>query len=1266
MEWFLAVVSMDHCFAQRLTDTLALPGSFVVLRFGGAGRTSFWSSMKSCNVHLNLWLGVGLALGTCARLGAAEVVSTPLTFEASDRVGFESKPAEVTGIPFINRLEEWDAAQNRVLLNGAGVALGDYDGDGRVDVYVCGLNSNNALYRNLGGWRFEDVTELAGVACAGIYCRGAVLADVNGDGRLDLLVTTVTEGTRLFINAGEGRFEDRTQTSGIGSQRGSSTLALADVDGNGSLDVYVTNYRPNDIRDSGRVQLESRNGKTVVPARMRNRLFLVGGQINEYGEPDQLFLNDGKGQFRAAQWDDGTFLRENGEALAGAPLDWGLSASFRDVNGDAWPDLYVCNDYWTPDRFWINQGGGVFRSISQEDWRVMSASSMGVDFADVNRDGALDFFCVDMLSRDWALRKRQKEAQDMRTVNPPGVLDRPQVMRNTLSVNRGDGSYAEVAHWAGVEASDWSWSPLFSDVDLDGNPDLLISAGHAWDVQDLDATRAIQQRQHSWSHIKDPERLREAFAREMMVHNRLYPKLAMPIVAFRNRGDGRFDEVTDAWGLGEKGVRHGMALGDLDNDGDLDLVANRLNGPLTVLENQVGAPRISVVLMEGGGRSSVGATVRLRSESGMTQLREVVAGGRYLSGADSRLVFAIPEGAAVLNAEIRWRDGSVESVSGLRPNRAYRITRGEDVSAARVPDPGDEQTVPLFIDVSATLGHRHTNPPFNEFVRQPLLPFERGRVGPGVSFSDLDGDGRPDLLVGGGQGQSLGVYFGDGEGGWQAARGKLPMIPTDMAGTLAWRSPDGQFRVLLAATGYERALPAVGAGFSLEARQLEDGVAFAPEVRAGGALALGDLRGNGTLVLFVGGGVLPGRYPEGADSKIYQWQNGRWVVDATTSVVLANLGIVNGAVWSDLNGDGYPELVLACEWGPVRVFENRSGKLFEATDAYGLAEATGWWQGVASVDLNGDGAMDLVVTNWGRNTEYRASLAEPLQFYVGELARPGIVDVIETVMDGGRGKAERVPSRQLLPLASSLPFLGQTFSSHLDYSEAGLERFLGARKGLARPVTATTLASTVFLNDGGRFRAVPLPARVQWAPATGICGGDFDGDGHEDVFIAQNFFGTRPGLGRHSAGEGQLLLGDGTGRLDPVPSVASGIRLLAAQQACAVADYDRDGRLDLAVTQNSDATVLLRNQGSQVGLRVHLEGPPGNPTGIGCQLRLVNGTFFGPAREISGGQGYLGQNDSVTVLHGPREGASVFVQWPGGQVTSTPVAASALEITVKR
>ncbi len=1181
------------------------------------------------------------------------------------RTGFTLLTPSQTGIAFTNLLDEAAAAANRVLLNGSGVATGDFNNDGRVDLYFCGLNQSNVLYQNLGNWRFRDATREAGLALTNRFYRGAVFAELNGDGWLDLLVSTVGNGVLCFMNNGDGTFTDRTQVSGTASKFGSSGLALADVDGNGTLDLYVGNNRAEDIRDRGRVELQLLRGQVLVPPALKDRLVVTNGEVLEYGEPDQLLLNDGKGRFAPVSWTDGRFLDEDGKPLARPPLDWALTAAFRDLNDDGSPDLYVCNDFWTPDRVWINNGEGKFRAIERLAMRNMSGSSMGVDFADIDRDGHLDFFVVDMLSRDTRLRRRQLPAQKS-SPTPIGTIDdRPQIVRNTLFHNRGDGTYGEIANFADLAASEWSWQPVFLDIDLDGYEDLLITSGHAHDVQDMDAAREIRSRQHSWKGFTNAVERQKAFTQELMLHMRLYPRLETPIFAFRNSRGLTFTDMTTDYGTGQRGVHHGIALGDFDADGDLDFAVNNLDAAAGIYRNETPAPRIAVRLKGvAPNLHGIGAKVTLLNGAVPRQSQEVVAGGRYLSGSDPMLVFAAGSATNAMTLQVAWPNGKQSVITGARANRIYEVDAGQ--SSTPEPQSPTQNSPPIFADASHLIQHTHAEGPFDDFERQPLLPRRLSQLGPGVAWFDVDGDGWEDLIIGSGRGGTLGVFINNRQGGFVPNRNPPVTDPVtrDQTGVLGWRRANGQSLLLVGSANYEDG--AAGAAvrqYDLPNRAIDD--SLPGNASSTGPLAMADFDGDGDLDLFVGGRTVPARYPQPASSLLFRNTGGTWRLDTTNTSVLSAVGMVSGAVWSDLEGDGLPELLLACEWGPVRVFKNRSGKLEEITDRLGLDQHLGFWNSVTTGDLDGDGMLDIIAGNWGLNSDYgRPSVGHPVRIYFGDFQAIGVADVIEASHDDSLKRF--APRRRLDVLAKALPSLQSVFPTYREYSEATIEAVLRPWSSRVRHLEVTTLATTVFFNRTNRFEALALPLEAQLSPVFAINLADFDGDGDNDLFLGQNFFATEPETPRLDAGRGLLLLNNGRGHFQPVAGQQSGIKIYGEQRGAATADFDHDGRTDLVVAQNGAATRLFKNVGGKPGLRVRLSGPPENPDAVGASVCLVFPNRLGPVREVHAGSGYWSQDSAVMILGTDEHPSQVSVRWPGGATTITPIPTTAREINIRQ
>ncbi|MBL9138464.1 MAG: VCBS repeat-containing protein [Verrucomicrobiales bacterium] len=1224
-------------------------------------------SLKSI-LSSGLWFGAAIVIGLAASAATPPPWQTadgyrfrPLPHQpAAHSPGFSRLSPRETGIHFTNQLAESRSLTNHILLNGSGVALGDVDGDGWVDIFLAGLDGPNALYRNEGQWRFTDITDAAGLVTTHEDATGAAFADLDGDGDLDLLLNGRGIGTRCYHNDGHGRFIDRTAESGTASVAGSMSLALADVDDDGDLDLYVANYRVDTVRDrfSARLTMNRVNGQLVVTAyegRPTTEPDLVGrfhvdaaGGLIENGQADVLFLNNGSGRFEPVPFTGGRFLDEDGQALREPLYDWSLSAMFRDLNRDGRPDLYVCSDMASSDRIWINQGAGRFRALRREAIRKTSWFSMGIDFGDLDRDGLDDFFVTDMVSREHRLRQIQVSNHQL-VPSKPGVFDqRPQAPRNTLFFNLGDGDFTEAAFHAGLAASEWSWAPVFLDVDLDGFEDVLVVTGFERDVQDIDVANELEAARQS-------RRLSDA---EALTMRRRFPSLHQANLAFRNRGDRTFEETGAAWGFNHVGISQGMALADLDNDGDLDVVVNNQNDAAGIYRNESTAPRVAVRLRgQTPNTAGIGSRIRLVQGTLPDQSQEVIAGGRYLSSDDPLRVFAAGSTPSSLRLEVEWRSGRQSILTKVQPNHLYEIQESTQ-SPTPHPTPSAPEPAPSwFEDVTDRLAHRAVENDFDDFARQPLLPRKLGQAGPSIAWHDLDQDGWPDLVIGTGRGGPIGLRRNDRRGGFVPWTNALTRtIARDLGGLAIWEA-EGSSRIITAFSNYEGAAgePASVKLLDLVAGSVSDAVP--PDASDPGPLALADIDADGDLDLFVGGRLIPGRYPEPATSRLFRRTPEGWITDTNNSALFQSLGLVNGAVFTDWNADGLPDLVLACDWGPLRLFQNNGAAGWaETTRELGFEDKHGWWQGVTAGDFDGDGRLDLLASNWGTNTRHAPQRSHPFHLYYGDLNGAGQVDLLEAYFDPSLRKM--VPWHHLGRVRPALPFVQERFGNFHDFATASIEQIAGDRAGSLKHLSVNWMESTLFLRRGDRFEPQALPGPAQLAPAFAVCVADFNGDGHEDAFLSQNFFATDPEVDRHDGGRGLLLRGRGDGTLTPVLATESGLRVYGEQRAAAVADFDRDGRPDLAVSQNGQVTRLFRNQQARPGLRIRLQGPPGNPYAVGATLRLQSNGKLGPARELHAGSGYLSQDEPIAILTAPGTPESVFVRWPGGRETRSPIPSS--------
>ena len=1173
-----------------------------------------------------------------------------------------------TGIRFQNTVSDSALVTNRVLAEGAGVALGDVDGDGLVDVFLARTEGPNALYRNRGGWRFEDVTRRAGVAAADRYSTGAAFVDIDGDRDLDLVLLATTGPNAIFANDGTGRFTERRDLGLDTTGKGGTTVAMADVDRDGDLDLYVANYKAYSPADrlspqqrlSSQLVRQTGPGRFEVVSEQQRDFKLVmrpdmgGLNLSMRGEPDDFYLNT-EGRFTRVPFGSNRFRDARGAPLGEEPESFTLGARFADLNDDGAPDLYLANDFEDTDQLWFNDGRGTFRLADWSAQRQLSNSSMGVDVGDANGDGLPDLFVVDMLSNDPRRLKTQVPTHTALPKRPGDIETQLQQQRNTLFLNRGDGTFAEVSMFAGVQASGWSWSTVFLDVDLDGWQDILITNGHLWDLMDADTQERLQ---NSVSGVHWQRQRWE------------FPRLPLKNLALRNRGDLTFEDASARWRFGvEDDISHTVAVGDLDGDGDLDVVVNRLDSPALVLRNDAPSPRIAVRLVgDPPNTHAVGAKIRLLGGAIPVQRAEVTIGGIYMSHSDYQVTFAmgVADSATLV---VEWMDGRRTIIQKVRPNRLYEITTATATSPTRADSIASPRQPTLFEDATSELrGHAHSEPAFDDWERQFLLPNSLSQLGPGVAWFDYDRDGDEDLLIGTGRGGHLGVFRNE-RGRLVAERAEGPVAEADYT-TILGLAAGPPTRVLVGVSSWEGAADGrASVPGALSATPAGRGLAIGrplipPRESATGPMALGDYDGDGDLDLFVGGRAVPAQYPRSASSALFRNSGGEFRLDSSHVATLDRVGLVSAALFADVDGDGDADLVLAREWDSILLLLNQGGRLTPAPDSWGLARWTSRWNGIAAGDLNGDGRLDLVATSWGRNTATPADSARPLVLVHGPIGSAGEEELLLARRDARLG--DLAPLNSYPRVRVALPDVSSRASTFAAYADATVDQVLGRSVRKVERKAVVTLDHVMFLNRGNHFDAVPLPDEAQFAPAFYAGVADFDGDGLEDVFLGQNFSPTAVGLPRYDGGRGLLLRGDGRGGLRPVPGQQSGVRVYGDQRGAAYADFDSDGRLDVVVSQNGAATRLFRNRGARPGLRVRLRGAPGNSDAVGAQVRVVYESGMGPAREIHAGSGYWSQNGAVQVFGLAGTPTAVWVRWPGGTESRVAVAAGAREVVVEQ
>lgn len=1031
-----------------------------------------------------------------------------------------------THIDFINQLEyteEYNTYTYKNFYNGAGVGIGDFNNDGLPDVYFCGNQAGNKLYLNKGNFVFEDITEIAGVGSTGSWSTGVSIADINGDGLPDIYICksgkpdSPHRKNELFINNGDLTFTEKAAEYGLDDMGLSNHASFFDYDHDGDLDCYLLN---NSFQS-----------------------------VSEYDiKPGQRLVRDTLGSNKLYKNDNGHFTDVSEEAgIYGSKIGFGLGVSVGDVNRDGWPDIYVSNDFFERDYLYINNHDGTFTESLENEMRETSLGAMGADMADINNDAFPEIFITEMTPEgNERLKTKAMFESWERYQNKLNNGYYHQFARNTLQFNNKDGSFSEIGRLSGVSKTDWSWGALIMDLDNDGWKDIFVANGIYKDLLDRDYL----------DFYSDPSVMRQMIKTQQKAILSLIdaiPSVKVPNYAFHNNKDLTFTNLSSSWGLGTPSFSNGSAYGDLDNDGDLDLVVNNVNMPPFIYRNESsGKPGTNFlnISLKGDRKntSAIGAEITLYCGSELKYQENIPMRG-FQSTVDSRLNFGLGTISRIDSIVVNWSDGKCSVVNNVTANQFLKLDE-KDAILRKFNIPEQKQkTILQKIRNIPGLEFKHTENDFNDFERDRLLFQMISNEGPRMAVGDVNGDKLDDIYICGAKDSKGALLVQDRNKHFRKTNEELfeadkTCEDTDCAFFDA--DGDGDIDLYVASGGNE--LPSSSSALS-DRLYLNDGkghfrksdqILPAGKYESTSCVQAADFDNDGIMELFVGIRLIPFHYGLPSNGYILDNDGNGHLINISDKVApgLKNLGMITDMKWADIDGDGDLDMIIVGDWMPITIFINNNGLFTNETETFGLNNTQGWWHTLLAKDLNADGKIDFVLGNHGLNSQFKATPDKPVTMYVNDFDLNGSTEQIICAYNGEKS----YPIAMKDELVKQIPSLSAKFKKFDDYRNATVsDMFAPEILNRSYKLNACYMASCVMLNSAdGSFMLKPLPLEAQFSPVYALYADDIDHDGTCDILTGGNLYKAKPGTGIYDASYGQFLKGNIDGRFTSVSALNSG------------------------------------------------------------------------------------------------------------------------------